>query len=140
MRRTCGSLLGPYKKSSHRKPKGMVLASGNWCCLISPACSLPEVWKLVTSQPASLSMHSKIGTLQLQSSLPRKLRRTRPLGEPGRAHQSPPFMARSSSREVRIRVPFSVVYLSRGTLPPKKGKRAQLENLDGNPCGDQLIS
>ena len=31
--------------------------------------------------------------------------------------------ARSSSREVRIRVPFfSLGYFSRGTLPPKKGR------------------
>ena len=38
--------------------------------------------------------------------------------------------SRSSSREVRIRVPcFSVVYLSRGTLPPKKGNRTLLEDL-----------
>ena len=37
---------------------------------------------------------------------------------------------RSSSREVRIRVPFfSVVYFSRGTLPPKKGKRELLGDL-----------
>ena len=33
---------------------------------------------------------------------------------------------RSSSREVRIGYPFSVVYFSRGTLPPKTGKRAPL--------------
>ena len=41
---------------------------------------------------------------------------------------------RSSSREVRIRVPFlfSVVYFSRGTLPPKRNgfKRALLGDLD----------
>ena len=35
----------------------------------------------------------------------------------------------SSSREVRIRVPFFVVYSSRGTLPPKVGKRALLGDL-----------
>ena len=35
--------------------------------------------------------------------------------------------ARSSSRELRIRVPtFSVVYFSRGTLPTKKGERRAL--------------
>ena len=49
------------------------------------------------------------------------------------------LLARSSSREVRIRVPtfFSVVYLSRGTLPkktggepsPQKGNRALLGDL-----------
>ena len=39
-------------------------------------------------------------------------------------------LTRSSSREVRIRVPFSsVLYFSRGTLPPKKGKSGLLENL-----------
>ena len=35
------------------------------------------------------------------------------------------FFPRSSSREVRIRVLFSV-YFSRGTLPPKKGERRAL--------------
>ena len=46
-------------------------------------------------------------------------------------------MTRSASRvlrEVRIRVPtFSVVYFSRGTLPQKRGKRAPMGDLDGNP-------
>ena len=39
---------------------------------------------------------------------------------------------RSSSREVRIRVPFfSAVYLSRGTLPQKRnGKRALLDDIE----------
>ena len=37
-------------------------------------------------------------------------------------HGKKTIIARSSSREVRIWVPFfSVVYFSRGTLPPKKG-------------------
>ena len=39
-------------------------------------------------------------------------------------------LARSSSREVRISIRvlffFPVVYFSRGTLPPKTGKRALL--------------
>ena len=40
------------------------------------------------------------------------------------------FVTRSCSREVTIGVPFSVVYFSRGTLPPKKrGKRALLGDL-----------
>ena len=40
------------------------------------------------------------------------------------------ILPRSSSPEVRIRVPFfSVVHFSRGTLPPKKGKRALLGDL-----------
>ena len=39
-------------------------------------------------------------------------------------------MSRSSSTEVRISWYFSLfVYLSRGTLPPKKGKRALLGDL-----------
>ena len=40
-------------------------------------------------------------------------------------------VSRSSSSEVRIRVPFvfSVVYFSRGTLPTKKGKRALLGSI-----------
>ena len=54
------------------------------------------------------------------------------------AHQSQTFLTRSSSREVRRRVPdfSSVVYFSRGTPPPKKGERATLGDLvkiDG--CG-----
>ena len=44
--------------------------------------------------------------------------------------RSPHLCAKSSSREVRIRVStFSVVYFSRGTLPPKRGKRALLGDL-----------
>ena len=41
--------------------------------------------------------------------------------------------ARSSSSEVRIRVPdlFSVVCFRRGTLPQKVGKRALLGDLEG---------
>ena len=42
---------------------------------------------------------------------------------------------RSSSREVRIRVPFSVVYFSGGTLPQKKVKRALLGGLGKIPIG-----
>ena len=51
-------------------------------------------------------------------------------------HVSRETIPRSSSREVRIRVSFfSVVYFSRGTLPPKTGKRALLGNLDtGGGC------
>ena len=45
------------------------------------------------------------------------------------------FLTRSSSREVRIRVPcVSVVYFSKGTLPQKRGKRALLGDLvETNP-------
>ena len=37
---------------------------------------------------------------------------------------------RSSRRQVRIRVPFSVVYFRMGNPPPKKGKRAVLGDLN----------
>ena len=42
-----------------------------------------------------------------------------------------PNRTRSSSREVRIRVPFpfSVVYFGRGTLPPKKGEKGHYWDL-----------
>ena len=42
-----------------------------------------------------------------------------------------PSMSRSSSREVRIRVPFFMQSILVGNPPPKKGKRALLQDL---PC------
>ena len=45
----------------------------------------------------------------------------------GSASDFTSFLPRSSNREVRIRVPL--VYFSRGSLPPKKGKRALLGDL-----------
>ena len=43
---------------------------------------------------------------------------------PGFSFMSAIILSRSSSGEVRIRVPFfSVVYFSRGTLPPKRNSK-----------------
>ena len=45
------------------------------------------------------------------------------------------IMSRSSSRELRIRVPlFSVVYFSKGTLPPQKK-----ETVKGHRAGGPLV-
>ena len=55
-----------------------------------------------------------------------------PVGFPFGPNWAPSSISRSSSREVRIRVPtfFGFVYFSRGTLPTKKvGQRALLKNL-----------
>ena len=55
---------------------------------------------------------------------------------PARGPAAHPTKARSSSREVRIPL-FSVVYFSRGTSPPKKGKRALLGDLEGEGRGGE---
>ena len=89
---------------------------------------LLRIAALAPLEPISLAEVQKVAPAENGAWQPRGFLKRGPRGKPdARNEHRNETRSSSRSREDRIRVP--VVYFSRGTLPPKKGKRALLGDL-----------